>query len=167
MKSSTALKFYALCIILYFPILALLLSLCSCRTVKSSEIQSTVRDSIHLTHLQVVDTIKVKERIIEKQFSFDFLKQYGSLNIQGKGVNTEVRYINDSINVKTIVDSAQYLYLKTIIQKYAAYNSQNTNSTIKQTQPRSQWPWFIAIISITALIQITLIQISKWKKKSF
>jgi hypothetical protein len=143
-------------------ILSILL-LTSCRLRKEiTNTSSVVRDSVVISRLEVVDTLRLAERKIEGSIGMEWLKHFETYTIQGKGVTTNLQYIHDSIYISTIVDSSQFIYIKQYLHSLSTKHNESFN---QKSRSKKDPPWFWPlIIIISSLGCIAILSISNFKK---
>jgi len=98
------------------------LSISSCKLTKSidktKETTLDHRDSTSYTKEVVLDTIVIKERQDSLNISIEDLKKIGEIKRSSKGVQTHIKYMNDSITATCICDEISQLVKSTIEREF-------------------------------------------------
>lgn len=145
-----------------------ILFLASCRTVKTqSDHSSIIRDSLIISNIQVVDTIKIEKKEIKGGIPLDWFKAFGSYTIQDRGVKTEIRYVNDSIKVYTLVDSSLHLFIKQYLNTVQKSNNQSISSTKTKTKTGTNTMQLILWIALVIAIILSTLFIQKIIQNGF
>lgn len=134
-------------------------ALSGCRTSKqvfsSSEVKDK-RDSISITHIQVIDTVKIPTEKINGSIPIDILKQLGNYTISKNGLTANVRYKHDTVYIDAIKDSSLILTINQLTSEFQSfknnYHQQEISSTktVVENKPLiNVWKWlFIAAIVV-------------------
>lgn len=145
-----------------------ILFLVSCRTIKTdNDHTSVIRDSLIISNIQVVDTIKIEKKEITGGIPLDWFKAFGSYTIQDRGVKTEIRYVNDSIKVYTLVDSSLHLFIKQYLNSVQKSNNQSISTNKTKTKTGINTMQVLVWITLVLAIILSILFILKFLKNEF
>ena len=148
--------------------LLLALSSTSCRVMKSSEKTSettlTHRDTISHEITTRVDTVIIEKRSDSSTISLDFLKQLKEFKTSNNGVQTIIKYRNDSISAECICDEVEKLVISTM-ERYFESRLHNESSKVESsTEKVVQQRGWIAILWIVGIVIALIFVIILMKK---
>jgi len=149
--------------------LALALSLTSCRVMKNSEKTSettlTHRDTISHEIITSIDTVIVEQRSDSSNISIDLLKQIKEFKTHKNGVQTIIKYRNDSISAECICDQVEKLVASTM-EKYFERQHHGETSKIESNSEKviqkNGWMIYLIIAGIIVALIIVIILIKKY-----
>lgn len=150
----------------------LALSLASCNVakhIKTKEVTLTHRDSIHVQYESRIDTTYIAERRDSASIRLEKLIRDGYFNQRNNGVQTIIKYKDDTLHAECICDEIEHLVISTI-ERYFEKSSQKGSAVIVEEKIVIKRDWntiFLLLGIITFLISVIILIVKYGKAKIF